>query len=87
MIRILDLPTAQSTILRRLAWDELEIPEPILDRLESLFGERLTPEDAVRRILSDVRKRGDAALIDWTKRIDRIELSNLQVSKEQIAAA
>ena len=87
MIRILDLPTAQSTILRRLAWDELEIPEPILDRLESLFGERLTPEDAVRRILSDVRKRGDAALIDWTKRIDRIELSTLQVSKEQIAAA
>lgn len=41
----------------------------------------------MRRILSDVRKSGDAALIDWTKRIDRIELSNLQVSKEQIAAA
>ncbi|MFN8445720.1 MAG: histidinol dehydrogenase [Caldilineaceae bacterium] len=87
MIRILDLPTAQSSILRRMAWDELEIPEPILDRLETLFGERLTPEEAVRRILSDVRKQGDAALLDWTKRIDRIALSTLQVSQEQIAAA
>jgi histidinol dehydrogenase len=47
--------------------------------LEALFGEPLTPEVAVARILADVRNRGDAALREWTKRIDGIELAELWV--------
>ncbi|MEZ4662685.1 MAG: histidinol dehydrogenase [Caldilineaceae bacterium] len=87
LIKILDVPTAQQTILRRLAWDELNIPDPILDRLEELFGQRISPDEAVRRILADVRQKGDAALLDYTRRIDGVELPSLVVSQEQIQAA
>jgi histidinol dehydrogenase len=31
-------------------------------------------EDAVRQIIKDVRERGDAALIDYTKRFDKLDL-------------
>ena len=87
LMQILDVPTAQQTILRRVAWDELKIPDPILDRLEDLFGERIDPNEAVRRILADVRARGDAAVREFTQRIDGIVLENLRVPPAQIEAA
>lgn len=37
---------------------EWEIPVAMLDRNEGLFGERIGPDEAVRRILQDVRQRG-----------------------------
>ena len=43
----------------------------------------------VSTIIADVRTRGDEALIDLTKKFDRLELTpqTLQISKEEIAAA
>jgi histidinol dehydrogenase len=87
MIRIFDVPTAQRTILRRLAWDELQIPDSLRDRLEALFGAKVTPDEAVRRILADVRSRGDAAVIDWTERVDGLTPPGLRVTPEQISHA
>ena len=46
-------------------------------------------DSIVRGIIEDVRTRGDAALIDYTRKFDRFELtaSTLRVSKAEIAAA
>ena len=46
-------------------------------------------DDAVAAIIDDVAKRGDAALIDYTKRFDRVALSaaQLRLSAPEIAAA
>ncbi len=61
---------ARQTILRRAAWEDQEMPERVLDGIERIFGERLSPAEAVARILRDVRMRGDAALAEWSARID-----------------
>ena len=66
-MRILDVPSAQDSVLRRRAWDEMNLPDSLLDGIERLFGERLTPEEVVRRILADVRADGDAALVRWAE--------------------
>ena len=87
MMRIYDTQSAQQTILRRPAWDELSIPDPLLDRIEALFGERISPDEAVRRILADVRVRGDAALIDWSQRVDGVTPPALVVPRAAIEAA
>ena len=43
---------------------------------------------AARAIVADVRARGDAALIDYTRRFDRVDLSQgMRVAPEEIAAA
>jgi histidinol dehydrogenase len=58
-----------------------------------LIGEDREAEDDVSRIvkdiIADVRARGDAALIELSARLDRVELTpaTLRVSPEEIAAA
>ena len=46
-------------------------------------------DDAVAGIIEDVRERGDAALIDYTKRFDGIDLSQIgiRVGRDEIDAA
>lgn len=56
-----------------------DYPLSLLAGLERLFGEPISPDAAVARILADVRVRGDAALREWTKRIDGIGLDELSV--------
>ncbi len=87
MMRIYDVATAVATILRRPAWDELSIPDPLLDRLESTFGERVTPDEAVRRILADVRARGDEAVLDWSVKVDGVRPPALALEQAQVLAA
>lgn len=63
------------------------IPASLQARLRDLFGSDLTPEQAVAQIISDVRARGDAALREWTRRLDGVELRDLQATREQIETA
>ena len=44
-------------------------------------------EPAVRQIVNEVRNRGDAALVDYTLKFDGIKLTQLEISKQQIASA
>lgn len=87
LIQIFDVLTAQAGILRRRAWDEFVVPERVLDRNALLFGERIQPEEAVRRILADVRDRGDVALAHWSETLDRVQPLRLQVTAADIQAA
>jgi histidinol dehydrogenase len=87
LMRMMDVATAEATILRRTAWDEWQVPDALLDKNIELFGERIGPDEAVRRILADVRQRGDAALIDWTERLDRVTPQALVVNAAQIKDA
>lgn len=45
------------------------------------------PVDAVREILAAVRDRGDAALAEFTKRFDGVEMTSTRVDLDDIAAA
>lgn len=87
MIPIYDLETARKTILQRTPLALQEVPPQILDRLEALFGERLTPAQAVARILEDVRKHKDEALKRWTEKLDGVSLSKIRVSANAIEQA
>ncbi len=84
LIPIYDVPTARASILRRQPWDAFALPDSLLDANERFFGERIGPDEAVRRILADVRARGDGAIREWTARIDRVELDELRVPQATI---
>jgi histidinol dehydrogenase len=59
-------------------WQEL-LRRPVFDFSE--IEARVSP------VLAEVRSRGDAALKDYTKLFDKVELDELQVGAEEIAAA
>ncbi len=84
---IYSLSEARDRILRRVPPDEFLVTPGVLDSIERIFGERLTPEQAVRRIVEDVRARGDDALREWTERIDGVALGSPQRGLHALAAA
>jgi histidinol dehydrogenase len=83
-----DLEQARRTVLQRRDMMNLnEVPEPVRAGIRRVFGEELTPEQAVARLLADVRRRGDKALHDWTIRIDGLDLKALEVPAAEWQAA
>lgn len=81
-----DLAEARRTILRRHTTDA-PLPASLEQSLRRIFGRDLTPAAAVAEILADVRSRGDAALRDWTQRIDGVTLDRFAIEPIEIAAA
>ncbi len=82
MIRIYDdLNTAQEILQRRTMTTVDEVPAAILNSIERVFGDPLTPEAAVDRLLADVGNNGDAALRTWTQRIDGLTVDQFEVPK------
>jgi hypothetical protein len=55
MLKIYDVATATKTILKRIPPDETAVSPPTFERLAATFGEPIGPEEAVCRILRDVR--------------------------------
>ncbi|MBP8949972.1 MAG: histidinol dehydrogenase [Candidatus Promineofilum sp.] len=87
MINIYTTQEAQQSILRRDRALEPEVTPALRARMVAIFGEELTPAAAVARILDDVRARGDAALFEWTRRIDGVPLTRLDVDPADIRPA
>lgn len=82
-----DLDAARQTILKRSSLRDVAVPPRIQDSLAALFGEPVSPAEAVGRIIASVRQQGDAALFDWNKRIDGVTLDALPVPRDAITAA
>jgi histidinol dehydrogenase len=77
---------AKSALSRQVPVESYPLSPELGQRLKELFGTD-DPELAVRQIISEVRSRGDVALIEYTSRLDGVKLSSLEVDKEQIASA
>jgi histidinol dehydrogenase len=78
---------ARRTILRRIALDEVEVPEHLRARDRALFGPGLSLEETVARIVRAVRDEGDAAVRRFNQALDNAPDRPLAVSREEIAAA
>ncbi len=88
MLKIYDVETAKKSILKRIPPDETAVPPVVLDRIAATFGERISAEEAVRRILRDVRSRGDTALREWSAKLDGFPAeAPLRVPTEALSAA
>jgi histidinol dehydrogenase len=87
MFSIFDSKTAQATILRRVPLGDEEVPDSVLDRIEATFGERISPQEAVTRILRDIRTHGDSALHSWSEKLDGKSPSRFRVSSDSLSSA
>ena len=87
MLKQYDPQTATQTILKRTPPDEFPVSQRVLDGIAQLFGEPLTAEQAVTKVLKDVRTNGDSALRNWTQRLDSFDLQPAPVSKAALQAA
>lgn len=62
-------------LLQKPAFDQVELNPKIREANKKLFGADLTAAEIVDRIVAEVRHEGDAAVIKYTKLIDRTEFT------------
>ena len=85
-----DLPAALDELSSALGFFQAGMTAAGADeRTEAVFGEALSPLEAVRRILSDVRELGDGAVAAYAEKLDgaRLTPDRFRVSPEEIVAA
>jgi len=87
MLKQYDPQTARQTILKRLPPDEMLVSQRVVDGISRLFGETLTPDQAVSKILNDVRMNGDIALRKWTLTLDGLDLAPTRILRDLIQSA
>ena len=87
MFKQYDPQLASQTILKRTPPDEFPVSQRVLDGIAQLFGAPLTPEQAVSKILKEVRLYGDSALQTWTRTLDGLDIKPAAVSKDLIQSA
>lgn len=76
-------------LVRRPPLEEMEVDASVAARTAQLFGQPLTPMEVVERIVEDVRRGGDAALADYARRLDGMDLppQRFFVGEEEFEAA
>jgi histidinol dehydrogenase len=87
LFRLFTAAEARHTLLKRAPVGEVKLTPSLAKGIERVFGEPLSLEAAVSRILADVRQHGDAGVLDWTQKIDGVRLPGLQVAQADIEAA
>jgi histidinol dehydrogenase len=75
---------AKPLLIREIPTYGLPTPPKPKTRIKD---EEPSPEEIVQRILVNVRDKGDKALFSYTKKLDGVELSSLEVSKSEISDA
>jgi histidinol dehydrogenase len=77
---------ARRTLLCRRPAEE-SLPAEIWQRTQEETGGAATVEEAVRRILTDVREQGDAAVLRYCRAFDGADYSTLRVAPEELRTA
>ena len=77
---------AEQLLTRKAGFLLPESSPRLKERLMELFGTDV-PAEAVAQIIAGVQARGDAALKDYTARIDGVSLPSLEVPPEQVKAS
>lgn len=77
-----------NTVIKRLDTSSTDFSDSFSALLAARGSEEQSVAEPVRTILADVRKRGDAALCDYTARFDRLTLSpdKLRITAAEIAS-
>jgi len=76
---------ARSILKGRSFTGHQEVSPHVKRRIKEIFGEELTPEQAVARIVAEVRSDGDDALLKYTRSIDGVVLPRLEVTREEVS--
>lgn len=84
-----DIKTALAGLRQRLSPAGNVVSDAGRKKTIEVFGEPLLPQQVVERICGEVQSRGLAAVLDYSRKLDRAELtsSTIRVSTDQLAAA
>ena len=78
---------ARQLLTRENFWEHFTTPPGIGAQIKQVFGEELSIQEVVDRIIGEVRNKGDRALFDYTEKLDGVRLDSLEVDRQEVVAA
>lgn len=81
------LAAASKGLSRAAVTGDVELPASVKEGIGKSFGEALTAEQVVGRILEQVKARGDAAIREYSKKLDGIRVTGLEVPHQEMEEA
>ena len=76
-----DVEEARRLLTRRRGFEETKLSPKMQDGIRRVFGEDLTADEAVARILEDVRQEGDSAVREYSLALQGKIPANLEVPR------
>ncbi len=84
---IRDVKKTRATLLKRNPPEMQEGPPWLMEKIAETFGKPMSLQEVVEHVLSEVRARGDQALLDLEWRLDGVKLKRLEVTRKEIDGA
>ncbi|MDP2719715.1 MAG: histidinol dehydrogenase [Dehalococcoidia bacterium] len=79
-----DSVEVRNRLFTRSSWEDVKLSPALQKGVEDIFGKSLTAAEVVQRIVNDVRSRGDDAVREYSKKIDKVEVTNLKVGRREM---
>ncbi len=87
-MRIVDLSEGmREGVLRRRPMERMELPQRVVASIAEFFGQPLSADEVVDRIIAAVRDDGDGALLRFSAAFDRVVPNGLEGTHQEIEAA
>ena len=87
MRRVKGFNRARKLLTRENFWQSFATTPRLRARIEQVFGEPLSVQEVVDRVINEVRDKGDKALLDYAEKLDGVRLDCLEVDRQEILAA
>ena len=87
MKRVKGFNKARRLLTRKSFWESFTTPPRLRAQIKQVFGEELSVQEVVDRIIGEVRDKGDKALLDYTEKLDGVRLDSLEVDRREVVAA
>jgi histidinol dehydrogenase len=85
--RVKGFNEASQLLTRKDFWQNLTTPPGLAARIKQASGQEPSVQEAVNRIIGEVRDKGDKALFDYTEQLDGVRPDSLEVDRQEVAAA
>jgi len=85
--RVKGFNRARRLLTRENFWESFTTPPRLAVQIKQVFGEELSVQEVVDRIIGEVRSKGDKALFDYTEKLDGVRLDSLEVDRHEVVAA
>jgi histidinol dehydrogenase len=87
MKRVKGFDKARQLLTRENFWESFTTSPRLTTQIKQVFGEELSVQGVVDRIIGEVRSQGDKALFDYTEKLDGVRLDSLEVDRQEVVAA
>jgi histidinol dehydrogenase len=87
MKRVKGFIKAKRLLSRESFWESFTTPPRLTAQIRQAFGEELSVQEVVGRIIGEVRDKGDEALINYTEKLDGVRLDSLEVDRQEVVVA